>query len=202
MKYLTFLCVLCLIVSPSPVLGDPLGDTLRAKGQTEKQFQQETVFLNDGDPLFERERVLTGENSRLEVRFEDGTMLYLGDHSDLVISKWLYQPDGPGSALFNLSQGVFRMVSGAINTAQNSTFLVRTPIATIGVRGTDFWGHQTKDSLLMALLDDGRLDIVAQGQTISLTEPLSAVMIKKGPPPGDIFTLSADQLAAAVQTVR
>lgn len=201
MKKIALIVFACIVLNLSGAQAGPLGDALRTKGDTAKKFEETRTLLSSGDPLFENERVLTGTNSRVEVRFEEGTMLYLGDDTDLLIEKWLYEDGQRGTALFNLTQGVFRMVSGQINKTANSSFQVRTPIATIGVRGTDFWGQQTKDSLLMALLDNGRLDIQTQTQTITLTEPLTAVLIERGKTFGEPFKLTDEQLAAAVKTI-
>lgn len=45
---------------------------------------------------------------------------------------------GPSRAFFRLVKGGFRAVSGAIGKASRDEYQVRTPIATMGIRGTDY----------------------------------------------------------------
>src|SRR5690606_19192386 len=43
-----------------------------------------------------------------------------------------------GNALFRLLKGGFRAVTGLIGKENRDNYRVRTPVATIGIRGTDF----------------------------------------------------------------
>jgi hypothetical protein len=45
----------------------------------------------------------------------------------------------PARAFFRLLKGGFRAVSGAIGSADPAEYRVNTPVATIGIRGTDYW---------------------------------------------------------------
>ncbi|WP_417841072.1 FecR family protein [Terasakiella sp.] len=180
---------------------EPVGTTLRASGATSVLRLENVFSQRKDDPVFWQDTIKTGAASRMEIRFIDNTMLYVGDHSSLQIDELVYQPNKPGKAFFTLSQGVFRMVSGALNKMDGSTFTLRTPLATIGIRGTDFWGHQTADKLTMALLDDGELRITSGKETIVLTNPLEAVVIEKGKNTVDVFTLTPEQVAQAKKTI-
>jgi len=77
-----------------------------------------------------------------------------------------------------LITGAFRAITGSIGKLQKSKFEVETRVATIGIRGTDFWGGFTfGDALDVALLGgkginirngSGRVDIdkVGLGTTV------------------------------------
>ncbi|MCG8670659.1 MAG: FecR family protein, partial [Pseudomonadales bacterium] len=45
-----------------------------------------------------------------------------------------------GRATFETTKGAFRAITGAIQKQEKSSYMVKTPLAVIGVRGTDFWG--------------------------------------------------------------
>ncbi|SCA56889.1 conserved exported hypothetical protein [Candidatus Terasakiella magnetica] len=180
---------------------DKIGTTIKATGTTTAYRLNLIYAQRNTDPVFFGDELKTGASSRLQVVFNDSTELYLGDHSTLTIDELVYIPNQKGQALFSLSQGVFRMVSGAINKIAGSSFRVRTPLATIGVRGTDFWGHQTEDKLILALLDDGEVEISTQEGDVTLSTPLSAIVIEKDKPLGQVFQLSQEQVDQAKQTV-
>lgn len=49
------------------------------------------------------------------------------------------QDSTPSRAFFSLVRGGFRAVSGLIGKANSSEYSVRTPVATIGIRGTEYY---------------------------------------------------------------
>ena len=105
-------------------------------------------------------------------------------------------------AALTLVKGAVRMVSGRINKISGGSLALTTPIATIGICGTDFWGLQEPDKLTLALIDNGELQITTrQGEVVVLTEPLTAVVIEPGRTPSKVVRLTAEQFRAAVRTV-
>jgi len=200
-RFFFTLTLLLSVVSSPLYAADAIGTTQRATGDTTVMRLDHIYSQRKSDPVFQRDELRTGAASRLTVHFADDTKLYMGDHSTLMIDEMVYRPRDAGEALFTLTQGVFRMVSGAINKTPDSEFTVRTPLATIGVRGTDFWGHQTEEKLTMALLDDGELHIQAGEKTIILTTPNEAIVIEKGKPVGDIIRLTDEQINQAKKTI-
>ena len=104
----------------------------------------------------------------------DGAILTLGANSSLSINRYQHSDrDNSGSARLELLKGVMRAVTGAIGKTKNRDFLVRTPVATIGVRGTDFWvGSIFSEALDVALISGkgvyiennaGRVEITTSG---------------------------------------
>ena len=51
-----------------------------------------------------------------------------------------------------LLESVFCLVTGRLTGAPERPLVVATPPATIGVRGSDFWGQQSAELLQVALL--------------------------------------------------
>ncbi|MCH7486914.1 MAG: FecR domain-containing protein [Proteobacteria bacterium] len=82
--------------------------------------------------------ISTGDGGRIEMRLKDDTILTLGDKTTFAINDYDYQGDS-GVAKFRLHTGAFKIVSGIIARINRIAFLVRTPVATIGIRGTEFW---------------------------------------------------------------
>jgi hypothetical protein len=111
-----------------------------------------------GDAVYSGETLNTGPTSVLAVKFSDGGIIVLrpdtrfeiADYADTNsnIAAWATTvttnpstPPGGDSgsrAFFRLLKGGFRAVSGSIGKAHHQQYRVQTPVATVGVRGTDY----------------------------------------------------------------
>lgn len=188
-------------VAQSALASDDIGVVERARGAVVVLRQDASQPLRSGSGVQVLDSLQTGEDARLQVVFADGSELSMGSSSQLTVDDMVYEPARRGRGVLRLSQGVFRLVSGQLNKVPDGALTIITPLATIGVRGTDFWGQQTPDKLVMALLDDGELTITTAQGAVTLTDPLSAIVVYKGQAPGALYTLTPQQLAAAKATV-
>lgn len=154
-------------------------------------------------PLYRGDRVQTGKDSRVELTFSDGGVVTLGDGSVLTVEAYLFEPDtSDGGMILDLSKGVFRMVSGGIGTLQGAPLAVTTPVATIGIRGTDFWGDVAADKLFLALLDGKGVFAQNAAGTFDLDTPGTAFLITdQAGTASEPQVLTPDQLQAAVATI-
>jgi hypothetical protein len=89
------------------------------------------------------------------------------------------QSDGNGAkganvdGVINLLKGAMRFTSGRLG---HRSLRVVTPVATIGIRGTDFWVGQI-DGVYGVLLLSGAVEVSNDGGTVSLDEPLQGTTI-------------------------
>ena len=174
------------------------GSATAARGGT-------TLSLRLGASIAMGDRITTGEDTRLRIRLSDGTVFTLGDGTDLVIDEFVFNPrDAAADVAFQLTKGVFRMLTGAsagLANASGGAFRVRTPVATIGVRGTDFWGQQSADRLDLALLEGGPLEATTPLGSVLMTEAPFVTVIDGQTAPTPPRRLSAQELARAASTV-
>lgn len=183
--------------------GSDVGDVLRARGNIASVYENLPRTLAAGSDVKFLDTIVTGTDTRAEIKLIDDSVLSLGDDTALKIDEMVYDPGQPGKGVLTLTRGVFRMVSGKINKTEGGTLTLKTPVATIGVRGTDFWGLQEENKLTMALIDNGIVEITGlDGQTVVLNTPLQAVVIERGQPtPATPFNLTPEQLGEAAKTV-
>jgi ferric-dicitrate binding protein FerR (iron transport regulator) len=98
-------------------------------GETKK-----AVYQND--PVFSGQTMETVEKGAMTVLFSDGTEFRLGPAARMTLDKYVYDPAGKANALnINMVSGMFRFTTGKIN---KEAVQLKTPVATIGIRGTDF----------------------------------------------------------------
>ena len=107
--------------------------------------------LQRGAEIDSQDTLTSSENARAILRFNEGTMLTMGGNTQMKIEDFIFSEDKK-QARFQFLKGAFRIVTGAITKTSNPNFTVNTPIGSIGVRGTDFWGGN--------LSDDDSIDVV------------------------------------------
>ncbi|MGE0093276.1 MAG: FecR domain-containing protein [Alphaproteobacteria bacterium] len=159
--------------------------------------------LSEGAEIFAGDEVKTGAATRLEITMVDDAKLTLGDNSRLVIDAYVFQPQAKkGNGALRVVEGVFRATSGKIGKLEGAPFRVGMPAATLGIRGTEFWGEVKDAGLLVALLDGkgvflenraGRVEITRKGYATTIASPDAK--------PSAPFKLTDDQVKAALATV-
>lgn len=96
--------------------------------------------VEKGQSLREGDLIKTEVDGYVYVRMADGGLLVVRPLSELHIDKWRFDPNQPqlSEIRYTLKNGVARYVSGKGSQAAKDKFRFNTPIAAIGVRGTDF----------------------------------------------------------------
>ena len=155
--------------------------------------------------LNESDRVLSGDNARAQIRFNDGTLTTLGANSEMTIDsfKWSKQEKNP-HAEFTLVKGVFRTLTGEITRVSNPDYKVHTPVGSIGIRGTDFWGGYLEPDAIDVLFVDGEHEIVVSNEygTTVLTQPGQGTTIRVGKAPEAAKVWSKEKVTKAVKTIQ
>ena len=109
------------------------------------------------DDIFARESVETGSGGSLHILFLDATNFRLGASSSMVLDRYIYDPDEGNQALVvRLSAGVFRIISGKL---RKTAFRIDTPVATIGIRGTDFEVTVADDGSTTVSVNQGTVEV-------------------------------------------
>ncbi|MBH9551217.1 FecR family protein [Inhella gelatinilytica] len=96
--------------------------------------------LRQGDAVTVGDRIETAANGHVHLRFLDHGAASVRPDSVLEVQSYRYDPDKPSSneVRLKLHQGVARSISGAATENDKNRFRLNTPLAAIGVRGTDF----------------------------------------------------------------
>lgn len=95
--------------------------------------------LARGAELAEQDRVVTGKSGLVMLVFSDEGRVAIRPESELIIRKYENDPSGQATQLqLELMRGTVRQISGQAAQRQPDRYRLNTPIAAIGVRGTDF----------------------------------------------------------------
>nr|WP_308410559.1 FecR family protein [Janthinobacterium sp. ROICE36] len=84
--------------------------------------------------------LVTEKNTYALVKFIDNSEITLKPSTTFVVEQFAYQADQPDGdrASFNLVKGGLRSLSGLLGKRNKERFEMKTPVATIGIRGTYF----------------------------------------------------------------
>jgi hypothetical protein len=129
-----------MVVKPRPIARKPsqVGEVIVARGETLAVNQRKVSRdLNVGDAIYVGDKIVTGENGFLRLHMVDDAKLDLRCYSIMVIEKYDLQSNNRSSIL-NLLQGSLRKVTGEIGKWTEDIYELKTPVASVGVRGTEY----------------------------------------------------------------
>lgn len=96
--------------------------------------------LKRGDPVYAGDLIETAKRARLRMAFTDGGTTVLKAETVFEIADYSFsgQEDGSERASFSLLRGTLEALSGLIGKTNKQAFRLDTPLATIGLRGTEY----------------------------------------------------------------
>lgn len=128
-----FVALLALAAHPSYA---QTGEIVEAKQPVRLFLDGEQTRLGVGDTVSVGDTVLTGQTGEAQIVFPDETRIVVGPNSQMKIDRLLFRSDNTARRFaVSAARGTFRFLSG---NSSNRAYSVRTPIATMGIRGTAF----------------------------------------------------------------
>ncbi len=116
----------------------PIGEIAESKGSSTIKRDKEAYTGEVGLGLQMDDNVVTGKG-RLRLDFIDDTRVDVTENSRMTIDEFIYDPNTKTGALsMKATLGAVRYASGQIAKNSRQRVNIRTPSATINVRGTDF----------------------------------------------------------------
>jgi hypothetical protein len=122
---------------------------------------------------------------RMAITFLDDSIVKLTEHSKLVITEYIYDPDpSKGKMAMKFANGTARFISSKLGKIDKKNIKLSTPTADIAIRGTDF--TCTVDELgrsLIILLPDanglssGEILVTTAAGTVTLNKPYEATTV-------------------------
>ena len=114
---------------------------------------------NPDDTLVANETLRTDKNATLAVLFVDGSELNIEAESEVVLSDYVFDEQSEtSSGTIELNTGLFHFNS---NQTADSGIVLQTPVATIGIRGTEFLVTVAKEATIVDILE-GEVEVQAR----------------------------------------
>ena len=171
-----------------------IGVAAAAQNQVEGLQGGATRTLAAGSQVFQDETIRTGAQSMAQLLFLDETSLSIGPQSEVKLDRFVYNPaTGAGDVVLSTTKGAFRFITGSQDPTH---YELKTPFASIGVRGTILDCNQT-DAGIYCTTEEGTVIIIVNGVPYTLG-PGEALWIPADgspptgpfPPDGEFFKVS------------
>jgi hypothetical protein len=127
------------ILATLPVFAaDSTATVVASRGTVSAVSNDSERTLGQGDSIFVNDRVVTGERSFAVLQFVDGAKVTVRPKSALVVEEYVYSGGDEDAATLSLVEGGLRVITGAMAKSKPENYKVKTPVALMGVRGTEF----------------------------------------------------------------
>lgn len=168
MKALLLICLLL-----SGVAFASVGKVTSVKGDVTLTRDSGEILVKTGLSIEEKDTISTSDSGRVQLIFNDQTIISLGKNSNFNIQEYLFDINKPQDTKANLSvsKGIFKAITGQIGKVNPAKFKLKTKSASIGIRGTVFFGD----------VQPGKPEVIVCTQgSITVETPNGTVVIKAG----------------------
>jgi hypothetical protein len=181
---------------------EAIGTVSRIQGEASGARGGATRALGLNASVFLNETVSTGAAARLELTFKDNTRLTLGENAKLMLYRYVFNPTaGRGTIRFRVV-GALRFLSGQVSKLARSDVSVTTPVAAVGIRGTEFWSGPIDDQALGVFLIEGTVRVSNAAGAQILNRPGQGTNVARaGAAPGPVTFWPQDKVNRALATV-
>ena len=118
--------------------GDSTGMVVASRGEVIALANGGSRELKQGDFIYINDEIITSNRSFAVLQFEDGAKVTVRPDSTMIIEQYLYNGDANDAATLSLVEGGLRVITGAMAKSNPENYKVKTPVALMGVRGTEF----------------------------------------------------------------
>lgn len=144
--------------------------------------------------------ISTGPDARLEFTLNDGSVMTLGERTIFVVTDFVAEGRDENVAL-RLLQGAFRATTGAISKRNQTAFKVETENASIGIRGTTFWGGEIDGSFGVAVLEGRGVTVITDQGAVDVGTGEGTQFTSRAEAPSRVVVWAQEKIDRAVATV-
>jgi hypothetical protein len=201
-RQLILIAVLLALPCGKAAAQEAIGTVSRIQGEASGLLGGTTRPLSANASVFLDDVLSTGEAARLEVTFTDTTRLTLGEKATLTLGTYVFNPAARRRTIRFALVGAVRFVSGQLSKLMISRVNLTTPVANIGIRGTDFFAGPIDDQALGVLLIEGAVSVSNPAGQRLLNRPGQGTNIAaSGAPPGPVTVWPQPKVNRALAAV-
>lgn len=151
---------------------NPVGMIVEIEGSAGIVSGTQQSALKAGSPIYLNDVVFTNDSSRAVIWLIDDTEITLSDNTQLRIDTYVFkgEEDPSNKGVYSILKGSFIYVSGLIANKAKPDVTIHTPVGSIGIRGTAFWGGEI----------DGEYGVLVEEGAVRLKTVAGEVLVNKG----------------------
>ncbi|MFW2374678.1 MAG: FecR domain-containing protein [Gammaproteobacteria bacterium] len=135
-----------------------VGQVIQSRGKTFAiSAKKKQRILTKGSEIFVGDRLFTGADGFMRLNMIDEAKIDLRCNSEMLIEDYRLMRAGNRSVMY-LIKGSLRKITGSIGKLANDVYEMRTPMATVGVRGTEYALR-----VMQSYGCDGTVDVDSEG---------------------------------------
>ena len=116
--------------------------------------KENSRVLEKSSAIYLHDTLMTEKNAQAQIVFTDNTLMTFKPDTKFYIKNYEYEKKDDGKTVgryvMDLVEGGFRTITGLIAKTNPNNYQVNTPVATIGVRGTDYTVVLQNQSIYLA----------------------------------------------------
>lgn len=162
-----FALLCCLLLLPLAALAqETAGRIIKSSGEVNAvSAAGASRPLARGSEFFSGETIVTGPRASVQLRFSDASVVTLEAGSRFQINDYAFDGAG-GSAdtlVMTLLEGTLRTISGDIGDTPGDTYRLDTPMASMGIRGTEYGVRVMANGRTFVIVFDGGITLTPAG---------------------------------------
>jgi len=130
--------IIFLLLTITTFIWSNIGNIGALKGTATVKRNSNTLDVKSGMVLKVKDKIITADQSQVQVILKDNTVVTIGSNSVFVFDAYQFGSKEESEVKMHIDRGFFRSLTGKIGKLAPERFKVKTASATIGIRGTDF----------------------------------------------------------------
>jgi hypothetical protein len=152
-----------------------IGSAVISKDKVDGETERGTQPIAAGTVVYLDEMVRTGVTGRAEILLADRTNLTIAPVTEIRLDKFVYDPDGAsGNVVVVATLGAFRFITGV---QPHENYEIKTPVATLGVRGTEFLALVKPDGAEIQLNSGAVIVTTISGNVVPMNVPRTVLSV-------------------------
>ena len=134
-------------------------------------------MLTVDGPLYMGDVIRTGPTGQAQITLLDNTKLVVGPNSYMTVDAFVFDSNNQAQKVtLNAVRGAFRFLTG---TSRKDAYTIKTPTATIGVRGTEFDFSVARGQMAFALYEGEARLCNRRRECVVLSDPCSIAVSQR-----------------------
>ena len=170
MTRFTLALLISFFTASAAYAAESIGTITQATGWAYRVTDEDKTRLKKDDAVYTNDVIATENESSLSITFADQSVLRLGNNTEMVLDRFVYDADKDSvETVINIGKGFFRYTGGAVSEKQAD---IKTPVATLGIRGTRFFGKvEEEGGKTMIALEECCVEMRSDAGAVMLKEP-------------------------------
>lgn len=152
-----------------------IGNVAAVTGSAVVKRGGQTIPIRYGTAIEEKDTIVTRKRSRVQIVLNDQTIVTVGERSRYSFQAYRFHTKADSKLTMKLGHGFFRVISGKIGKLAPKRFKVESKSATIGIRGTHFFGRVRKHIEEYGCIG-GRIYVATPSRSYALTPGKKVVL--------------------------